>query len=82
MPEGWGIRPFKKFPWGFAWGGDESGLELTDTLFGFLKVSIEFKDDSNAVMSFLTQFWHSYVDFPKSPDDSVFSNVILDPVLA
>ena len=32
VPMGWGIRPFKKIPQGFAWGRVGSGLELTDTL--------------------------------------------------
>ena len=31
-PGGWGIRPSKKLPRGFARGGGWSGLELTDTL--------------------------------------------------
>ena len=31
LPEGWGIRPSKKLPGGFAGGGGWSGLELTDT---------------------------------------------------
>ena len=37
LPRGWGIRPSKKSPGAFAWGG-WSGLELTDTLMDNSKI--------------------------------------------